>query len=48
MQIFKPVQTLFPVEIDVVFIYFLSGGVKLTAKTFTFVDFDWEKCIEMA
>ena len=35
------------VEIDV-FFYLLTGGVKQTAKNLHFVDFDWEKCIEMA
>ena len=30
------------------FSVFLSEGVKATAKILHFVDFDWEKCIEMA
>ena len=29
-------------------VFFWSEGVKATAKILHFVDFDWEKCIEMA
>ena len=45
----KPIcaEHFFPVQIDIFFSFVLSGGVKETAKIWHFVDFDWEKCIEM-
>ena len=49
VQIFKPFQTIFPVRIDgFFFLFFCHGEWSKQPKLSHFVDFDWEKCIEMA